>query len=268
MDQHNDSQRLISAEGPINRRTALSELRQHEAKQIHPKLMERMVKVRLRNQMGVPLSQRASIESSKETLPSGKWLFIFSTMLACGAVLILLGLIQSSLTTLLGGVLIGAVALIGTVSAHKARKPLRPQIQTVPALFDTDTLEIFDDAIDQYLEDLPQIAIDKLKSIKNVLAQMNQHSTVIDDHFTQEDRLYLKECLKRYIPDSIEAFVRVPNAQRKTILLQGQPSPETLLLQQLTLIHEEILAREKKIGCSAAENLLKQSRFLASKQSR
>ena len=53
-----------------------------------------------------------------------------------------------------------------------------------------------------------------------------------------------------------------------TVLHEGQPSAHDALLQQLALLHGEILAREKKIGRSAAEVLAKQQRFLESKKSR
>ena len=89
-----------------------------------------------------------------------------------------------------------------------------------------------------------------------------------DEHFTVEDRMYLRECLRRYVPDSVEAYLRVPAAQRIVPLLNDQPCAQTALHQQLDLLLEEIRLREKKIGRSAAEKLANQQRFLASKKSR
>jgi hypothetical protein len=40
------------------------------------------------------------------------------------------------------------------------------------------------------------------------------------------------------------------------------------MLRQLSTLHDEIEQREKKIGRSAAEGLMKQDRFLKSKRSR
>ena len=80
--------------------------------------------------------------------------------------------------------------------------------------------------------------------------------------------MYLRECLRRYVPDSVTAYLGVPVAQRQEPLLDDQPCAQVALLQQLDLLLEEILLREKKIGRSAAEQLVSQQRFLASKKSR
>ena len=78
----------------------------------------------------------------------------------------------------------------------------------------------------------------------------------------------MRECLRRYIPDTLDAFLRVPATQRKTQLLDGQASAQALLLDQLSALQEEVTLREKKIGRSAAEGLMKQNRFLEAKRSR
>ena len=89
-----------------------------------------------------------------------------------------------------------------------------------------------------------------------------------DEHFTQDDRMFLVECLRRYIPDSLEAYLRVPHRA-------PQPGPVTARLiggrrfaNNWILLQDEIEKRGKKIGRSAAEDLLKQQRFLESKKTR
>ncbi len=126
---------------------------------------------------------------------------------------------------------------------------------------------IFDRVIEDASPDLGNAAIGHLTAIKTAIVRMAQHGQSVDEHFTTEDRLYLRECLRRYIPDTLEAFLRVPAGQRSHLLLDGQASAENTMLNQLLTLHDEITQREKKIGRSAAENLMKQDRFLASKKS-
>jgi hypothetical protein len=70
------------------------------------------------------------------------------------------------------------------------------------------------------------------------------------------------------VPDTLGAFLRVPAGQRNTLLIDGQATAEATMLRQLSTLHDEIEQREKKIGRSAAEGLMKQDRFLKSKRSR
>ncbi|XVJ68737.1 MAG: hypothetical protein HEQ39_03095 [Rhizobacter sp.] len=129
-------------------------------------------------------------------------------------------------------------------------------------------MEAFDRLLDESSTALGDDAIERLTSIKVSVVHIAQHAQGIDEYFTHEDRLFLRECLRRYIPDTLDAFMRVPANQRNTQLLDGQASAQALLLDQLAALQEEVALREKKIGRSAAEGLMKQNRFLEAKRSR
>jgi hypothetical protein len=122
--------------------------------------------------------------------------------------------------------------------------------------------------LDSACAELGDAAMHQLMDIKQSIASIARHARGVDEHFTTEDRLFLRECLRRYIPDTLEAFLRVPAGQRNTALLDSQTTAEATLLRQLLTLREEIAQREKKIGRSAAEGLMQQDRFLASKRSR
>ena len=185
---------------------------------------------------------------------------------AGGAVLGLLGVIQSAVLPLAAG---AGAAVLGAVGWWRTR-PARPasSAAAATALFDTEALQAFDRALEAAAPELGEQATQRLLQTKEAFRRMGHERPTHDEHFTVEDRLFLRECLRRYLPDTLQAYLRVPAAQRRQVLHEGQPSAHDALLQQLALLHGEILAREKKIGRSAAEVLATQQRFLESKKSR
>lgn len=130
------------------------------------------------------------------------------------------------------------------------------------------SLAAFDAALEKSAAQLDEENATRLLTIKDAFKRMGNQVAAHDEHFTVEDRMYLRECLRRYVPDSVQAYLRVPAAQRNEALLNDQPCAQIALLQQLDLLLEEIRLREKKLGRSAAEVLARQQRFLASKKSR
>lgn len=273
MNPPDEEPHVISADGPINRRTALLEQRRRDAAQApaHPEVHERVLRVHLRNAMGAPLAQQLSTERQGAEQAPG-WLYIGSgVLMACGTVVGLLGVIQSSGITALAGAVIAGVGLVGILWVLWARRQVGDttyRATPVPPLFDRATLDAFDRVLEGASADLGDTAAHKLLDIKASMVRIATHAKGVDEHFTNDDRLYLRECLRRYVPDTLEAYLRVPPGQRRAPLLDGQATAETTMLRQLATLHEEIEQREKKIGRSAAEGLMKQDRFLLSKRSR
>ncbi len=66
----------------------------------------------------------------------------------------------------------------------------------------------------------------------------------------------------RYLPDSLEAFLRIPPARRAKPLAPGQPTADEALVQQLTTLHQGLRRRLQPLHDEAAEALLRQQRFL------
>jgi hypothetical protein len=270
MHPSDEETHLISADGPINRRTALLEQRRREAAQapVNAEVLERVLRVHQRNAMGAPLAEQLSpAQTAALQAPSGL-LVGAGVLVACGSVLGLLGVIQSSGLTLAGGASIAVAGLVGMVWARRSSAGARHEAPPAQPLFDTATLDAFDRVLDSAATDLGEAAIQRLTDIKASVVHIALHAQGVDEHFTSDDRLYLRECLRRYVPDSLEAFLRVPAEQRRAPLLDGQGTAEDTLLRQLSILHDEIALRQKKIGRSAAEGLMKQDRFLASKRSR
>ena len=89
-------------------------------------------------------------------------------------------------------------------------------------------------------------------------------AAAVDEHFRPEDRLYVNECLRRYLPDSLQAYLAVPAGQRALPLADGQTAQD-LLLGQLTPLHQELLDREAKLAGQASAALLRQQRVRTAK---
>lgn len=184
----------------------------------------------------------------------------------------MLGAIQSLVVLMATGVAIAAFGALGWKVVHAKARTAVPQRATGGAqpalLFDPQTLAIFDAALEKAGAELDENCAARLLSIKEAFKRMGSQSAAHDEHFTVEDRMYLRECLRRYVPDSLQAYLRVPVAQRHQPLLSDQPCAQVALLQQLDLLLNEVRLREKKLARSAAGHLVRQQQFLASKKSR
>ena len=269
-----EDRRLIAGDGPINRRTALQQ--QHSERQERPQrpqrpppaaLQQRIERVHTRNRFGVPLVEQLAASRASAPAPTSGAQIALGVLAACGGVLALLGAIQSLMLLLVAGIALAGCGALGWKIVH-GRSAASNANAAPAALFDPASLAAFDAALEKAAAELDDDNAARLLSIKEAFQRIARQGAVQDEHFTVDDRLYLRECLRRYVPDSLMAYLRVPAAQRGQQLLSDQPCAQVALGQQLDLLLEEIRLREKKIGRSAAEQLLRQQRFLDSKKSR
>ena len=272
MHSPEEESRLISGDGPVNRRTALkqqhSERQERQQRQPHAALQERIERVHTRNRFGAPLVEHLAASRDAGQQPASGAQIALGVLAACGCVLALLGAIQSLTLLLLAGIALAGCGALGWKIVHSRSSAASNASAAPAALFDPASLAAFDAALEKAAAELDDDSAARLLRIKEAFQRIAQQGAVQDEHFTVEDRLYLRECLRRYVPDSVSAYLRVPVAQRGQQLLSDQPCAQVALCQQLDLLLEEIRLRETKIGRSAAEQLLRQQRFLDSKKSR
>ena len=272
MNPSEEDSRLVSGEGPVNLRTALKQKRSTDSSRPEQpsSLQERIERVHTRNRFGASLVDHLSSARMSAQKPASGVQIAWGVLAACGCVLALLGAIQSlQLLMVLGIAIAGCGALGWAIFRHRANNADTSSKEAPsPGLFDPASLAIFDAALEKAAAELDEENASRLLDIKAAFKRMGHQVVLHDEHFTVEDRMYLRECLRRYVPDSVQAYLRVPVAQRYEPLLNDQPCAQVALLQQLDLLLEEIRLREKKIGRSAAEQLVRQQRFLASKKSR
>ena len=267
-----EESRLIAGDGPVNRRTALkqqhSERQERQQRQPHAALQERIERVHTRNRFGAPLVEHLAASRDAGQPPASGVQIALGVLAACGCVLALLGAIQSLTLLLVAGIALAGCGALGWKIVHSRAHTASNSSALPPALFDAASLGAFDAALEKAAAELDDDSAARLLAIKEAFKRIGRQGVVQDEHFTVEDRLYLRECLRRYVPDSVSAYLRVPVAQRGQQLLSDQPCAQIALCQQLDLLLQEILLRETKIGRSAAEQLLRQQRFLDAKKSR
>lgn len=264
--------RYVSASKPVNRRTAQPVAR---AERLSPVVQERLAAKwagqQIRNRFGLPLAEQLLVAARPVHTPAmGPLLITGGVVCAASAVGLLLAAIAHS-WLFAGGGAVGLVAGVSLVFFSRRSEAMSAlAMPPAAAFFDAASLQAFDCAVESMVADVPDTVVTALTSLKQQLARIAQQAAnaPVDEHFTMDDRLYLTELLRRYVPDSLQAYLLVPKNQRAAPVLEQGESAVSLLLGQLQLLGTELDKHEKKLTQSSAENLLRQQRFLASKSSR
>lgn len=167
----------------------------------------------------------------------------------------------------------GAAAMVAgslLLVRWRARRPATAvDVNFGAALFDHDTLARFDHAVEACATELGDAACAQLEGLKASMVRIGKHAATAqpDAHFTLDDRMFVRECVRRYVPDSLDAYLKVPRERRANVFAGDTKSAGSLLQEQLALMQAELDKRERAIGRSAAEALLQQQRFLEHKRS-
>lgn len=257
----------VAADRPVNRRTAGRQLRL-QPQPVNSAVQARLAAAQARSRLGPALAGqiRFGVAEAPRT-PMPKRAIVGGILAAAGAVALFLALLQAS--PLLAAA--GAAALLGGLAL--TWRSLRSRATgSAPALaqplFDEASLRALDGALEQMAPEVPQAIAAQLTGLKKLIVRIARHGStaVVDENFTMEDRLYITECVRRYLPDTLQSYLAVPRAQRDAAMLEGQSAAQ-LLSGQLDLLRVELEKRETRMGRSAAELLLRQQRFLQSKRS-
>ena len=247
---------------PVNRRTAA---RPAAPAPVAPAANLRARMAQVRSRLGSPLAEQLQARPATGRGAPSAATVAGGMLAACGGLGMFFAWLHGAP---LAGVA-GAAGLLGGLVLARPRRPSSPMPDT-PAtpLFDPESVAALDRLLGQLAGDLPTEVVAPLARIKQVIVRMGRHPAAgaVDEHFLVEDRLYANECLRRYLPDTLQAYLAVPPAQRG-VALAGGDTPQGLLLQQLALLQSELEQREAKLARSASEALLRQQRFLQSKKS-
>jgi len=256
--------RYASGSGPVNRRQVLRE--KLAAPRVNPLALQRLRRTQALQTLGIPLEQQMQAGQGGALRAPGALGMTAAVLLAAGSVGLLLAWLQSSQALALAG----AAALAGSAAAAIARA--RRAQQNAPvfeagAAFGVPSLRKLDSALEAVAPDVGEEIFARLLALKASLVRMAGMLPRAggDEHFTLDDRLYVVECVRRYLPDSLQAYLLVPPTQRTAGVLEGGRSARGVLQEQLTLLQAELDRREDKLGRSAAEDLMRQQRFLKAK---
>jgi hypothetical protein len=269
--------RYVSASEPVNRRTAKPVAPRPEP--VNPVVQQRLAAKwaaeHVKNRLGAPLAEQlhtATISASRTSAMTPAFITgaVVASMSGVGLLLAVIGrsllLAGSSAVALAVGA--GLMRVVSRRFGAAAPEAVNPLMATT--LFDAASIAAFDEVVRSMAAEATDDITAALAGLKQQLVRIAQRaaSAGVDEHFTLDDRLYLRELLRRYLPDSLEAYLRVPADQRLAPVLEHGASAASLLLGQLDMLAAQLSQRETRLTVSKAGDLLKQQRFLTSKTSR
>lgn len=270
MNEPKKSKNYATASGPVNRRTSAPPA----AKPVVAKaVLQRLNEAQAKRRLGTPLSQRvvASAQPASATpLPTPTTIAqaIAGTVCATG---LGLGVIQSSVLVMAGSAAaLGGVALWAVISRRGRGAAVGASLSgtaSTAEVADPEALAQLDAVMEKMAAQAPQATVDSLTRLKESIVRCTAllASTQADGGMASEESLYLHEAVRRYIPDSINSCLQVPQKDRATLVMDGSKPALDLLQDQLLMIQKELDTREARLTQFAGEALLRQQRFLAAK---
>lgn len=256
-----DPSKYVGADRPVNRRTA-GALRPAQAP-VNSASQERLKTVAARARLGAPLAEIAQAQSHASSARL-RPLAIFGAMLGTvGGVGLGLGWLEASILWLGGG---AGLTLAGAAMLWRARpQPAGAQPAAMP-LLDAEALRRVDDALAVVITELDDATASELLALKAVIARLAACRVSVDEDFTMEDRMYVVECVRRYLPDSLQSYLAVPREHRATQPVAEGRTAAAMLQDQLKMLRAGLEQREERAARSAAAQLVRQQRFLAAKR--
>jgi hypothetical protein len=262
------NKKFATARGPVNRRlvapTPISPA--HDA----PAVQQRLQVVKARQRLGASLEER--LAAAQHRPGAAKALSSAEIMMTIGgaisAIALILGLIQSSMLTI--GV--SALFLCGfSIKAYLALQSKRNADgmgnTSEIKLIDNEDISRLDTAMEKLAADAPQETVDRLSNLKALIARCVALITHPYGHqpYSNDDQLFIRECVRRYLPDSISSYFRVPQKDRASLVIEDGKTATALLHDQLDMLTSQLLTKETRLSQLAGESLMQQQRFLAAK---
>lgn len=267
MPEHKNDSRRAFASAPINQRTAPRQV--VKPPPLPASLQARAQKARQRQLLGPSISELVARRPADPVRQRDKLhLGVIAAAICAVAATSALVLIRTGT----GLALAAALGILGGASwlwQHRSRRATGTALSAPagPPPFDTDALRRIDEAFEATAAIVPEPVLAALAALKAaaVRVALALNGSDINGEFTAEDRMYVIECIRRYIPDTLAAYLQVPAAQRSLPSSMATKTVNDLLQEQLTLLQSELEHREQHLQGSAVEALLRQQRFLESK---
>jgi hypothetical protein len=268
-------QRFASSAGPVNRRTVRQPVEAAPPPQAHASLRQRMAQVQARHRLGQPLSQRLAVGRGNRHRGATPAASVGAAGALGGVGLLLASWLYAS--WLLGA---GAVGLLGVaaglwIKARQQSAATSLAAQPLQPLFDASALAKLDEVLHHLASEMTEAQLAPLRSLADTLERMAplMRRVGMNEQFTQEDHFYVTECVRRYLPDTLQAYLQVPRHSRALAASTAptdvgsaeSTSADALLAAQLALLQTELARREQALNSASTEALQKQQRFLQAK---
>jgi hypothetical protein len=252
---------------PVNRRTAKAAQRTETTAVRPPQVLTRIKVAQVKNRLGPPLSQFFAPGAALTPLlrATSQSLVVQTIGGTLGATAVFLGVIQSSLPLIgLGSTIF--LTVIGW-AWFKRRNALSRVAGTLPEWIAPGALEQLDLHLEQVAHHASPSTVEMLCRIKEALGRCAQR---LNDTSTRmlaspDDALFIGETVRRYLPDTLQAYLQVPAADRESRVIDAGKTATVLLHAQLQTLMGQLQQRETRLSALAGEALLQQQRFLAAK---
>ena len=268
MDDPKPGKNFAVSHGPVNSRLVSPQALPVD--DTSPVVRARIEATQARLRLGTPLAGRLSpARRGPGTLAALSTRQVVSVVGATvSGVGLTLGLIQSAV------VVIGAsaVLLCGFGAAAYLSGKSRPRAggdaeAGTGNLIDGKDIALLDAAMEKLATTAPRETVDRLTDLKEqisrslaLVASANSNPACLD-----EDQFFIRECVRRYLPDSISGFLRVPLKDRETLPMEDGKTAQDLLHDQFNMLKAKLQTLENRLTQLAGESLMQQQRFLAAK---
>lgn len=271
MNDLKGNKKYIVTKGPVNSRTAVT--RAPRDVPAAPAATARIKLARARHLLGTPLAARLSAPQVGAT-PSAHprtTLILQAIGAAISGTGLLLGLIQKSIPiSVISLLALGSLGAWAFMGIRQRRALAGGQSWVVSQWVDASDIARLDSAMEKIAAQSLQDTLDRLAQLKESITRCMHllTSTHQSDGFSSEDHLYMRECIRRYVPDTIHSCLKIPQKDRATLIIDDNKSALDLLHDQIDMILAELHLREGRLTQLAGESLVRQHNFLSAKSSR
>ena len=267
MNEPKTKGKFAVSNGPVNRRTVSSRPRSADFKP-SPLVLSRLRAMQAKHQLGAPLTQRFNNDSRSSAIPLRTKVIAQSI----GGTMAGVGTFVATLQGAWFGAALGAAALLGLGGLawrnHITKRETNHLSMThIAKVVDAQDLERLDALLEQVGKVSNRATVDLLVAFKEALVRSVTLAASVqgDNGLPSEDTLFIGQAVKRYVPDSLQAFLTVPASERETRDMEGGKTAAILVLEQIRLIEQKIKQCEGRLNQQMGEALLQQQRFLAAK---
>lgn len=272
MDDPNINKKFAVAKGPVNMRTAPTV--PAKPVQAAPVALARVQLAIAKQRLGTSLEERLSADRSRSASKPKLGIGGFSAMAgaAVGAVGLMFGLIQGSILMAgLGALGLGGLGALACSGLRRLQKIGGNPGVDAGSFIDEKDIAKLDADMEKVAGDSAQETVDRLADMKERIARCAQ--LVAGSHDPQaggmamanDDQLFIRECVRRYLPDSLASYLKVPQKDRGTLVIDDGKTALRLLHEQIDMLKNQLEAKETRLAQGAGESLMRQQRFLSAK---
>jgi hypothetical protein len=117
---------------------------------------------------------------------------------------------------------------------------------------------------------LPKLPADAARILTNIIEVTEELMPRLKEMESQglvqaQNRTMLKQTISRFLPDAVEGYLKLPTLYARNTKVEGNKTPQQLLVDQLNLLNAHILEIRDGILSEEVNSLLTNGRFLQEK---